>query len=242
MNKVAKSAEDKSARSTQDAAKNARKRAKVVKGMKKDLREGIKFGGASCLLEDWEDFEEEFDDEELEQFIWDFVESDCDEEDVVKFLVEQGLDLDNESCDDSTPLARAIGRSRFGAVDALLKAGASPTNDHYVFVEAACFLNGSMVRLLIKHGADVNASSERDGTALHMVATKAVALNDMTCLTLFLEAGAKERSAVGDGMELCFEEEMTPTQYIQKAHGADAAQAEALGRAVSLLASYRMME
>lgn len=244
MNKVAKAAEGESAGSTQRSADNdARKRVKVVKEMKKDFREGIQFGRASCLLGEWEDFEDvEFDGEELEQLIWDFVENDCDEDDVVKFLIEKGLDLGDVSCDDETPLVRAVGRGKFGAVEALLKAGANPTNNDHVFDNAACFANGSMVRLLIKYGADVNAGSEREGTILHMIASKAVAVNHMTCLTLVLEAGAKERLAVGDGIEDCFQEEMTPTQLIRKKHGGDAAKAEALKKAVDLLELYRVTE
>lgn len=64
----------------------------------------------------------------------------------------------------------------------------------------------------------------------------------MTCLTLFREAGAKKRSEVGDGDDLDFQEEMTPTQLIQERHSGDAAKAEALDHAVDLLALHRMME
>lgn len=38
-----------------------------------------------------------------------------------------------------------------------------------------------------------------------MIANKAVAVGDLTCLELLLEAGAKERSAVGDGGDIDFQ-------------------------------------
>ena len=63
--------------------------------------------------------------------------------------------------------------------------------------------------------------------------------DDLTCLQLLLEAGAKERLAVDDhGDEFSKNEVSTPTQYIQKKFGNDEDHADAVGRAVDLLYKY----
>lgn len=132
----------------------------------------------------------------------------------------------------------ALSDGNMVAVKALLRAGYNinnPWDDYFVF--ACCDLDGRFMKLLIEHGYDVNIDSELEGTALHGVASKAVAVNDTTCLELFMKAGAKERSVVGN--TLVSEEELTPTQYIKKDCEGDDAKAGALNRALHVLANVR---
>lgn len=182
----------------------------------------------------------EFDQEELQEFLHTvfcdgYDDSTSDETDeIIKCLVHKGLDFQKEGPHEEIPLVYAIKQGRLGVAETLLRAGATPNNvSDEVLEHAARFIDGSMVKLLIERGADVNIDSESEGTALHHIAVKAVALNDTRCLKLFMEAGAKERSATNDRYEL------TPMEYIQKEYGEDPTKARALNRAVDLLASFR---
>ena len=99
-----------------DAANNDAVK-KATKKMKKALDEAIRAHEdgdeeeTECLLKDIkEDAEFDFKNEELDQLIYTFVESDCSDSDVVKFLVKQGLEIDDLiDCDFSaTPLVMAV--------------------------------------------------------------------------------------------------------------------------------------
>lgn len=196
-----------------------KKAAKAAKKMKEELNEAIGKDDivVSELLEGMEGVE--FERGELEELIWTFVSSDCSQEEVVMFLVENGLEIHDLSCDGESALVWAVDHAKFGAVEALLKVDADQSNEwDEVFKRALCFKNGSMVSLLLKYGADVNVDSDMEGTALYYAAVKAVCLNDLTCLKLFLEAGAKERLAEVEGRTFT-SAWLTPTQYIQRDFG-----------------------
>ena len=217
------------------AAREAASKKKAdAKTMKEDLKERIQEDDVMMdLLEEMGDVE--FDEEELLQLICSVVENDCGDDEVVKFLVEKGLELDGRHCDgDESPLAWAVAYSKFNAVEALLRAGAEPYE--MVFRHALCNKPGNMVKLLIKYDADVNIDLDMDGTVLHYAAVKAVFLDDLTCLRLFLEAGAKERCVEVEGRT--FTEALTPTQYIQRDLGEDGDKVGAVERAVDLLYEY----
>lgn len=210
---------------------------KATKKEKNKLNKLFREGIAEYYLKDFE--HAQFEEGELEELLWTFIHADCGhEEEVVRFLAVKGLHIDGCRCETESPLVRAINVGKIRAVKALLKAGVEPNNPgDEVFYHAIAFKDGCMVQVLIEHGADVNVDSDLEGTALHYTAVKAVALDNLTCLKLFLEAGAKERSVQGD--TLVSNEELSPTQYIQKEFGGNAAKAGALERAVNLLASYR---
>lgn len=202
----------------------------------RELEEGLMHGHLRYdLLEEMENFK--FEGEELEGLIWTFVNSDYHDDEVVRFLVDKGLGVDQETCEDETPLARAIGHDYLRAARALLKAGATPNNSwNHVFSHALFSNNVSAVRLLIEYGADVNIGEDkyRHGTALHDAAFKAVEFDDLTCLKLFLEAGAKERAVNVE------DEVQTPTQYIQKeyTYGGKDDKVDAVKCVVDLLYEY----
>lgn len=201
-----------------------------------ELESAIEDGSVSYSIQD--DFKDvQFDDLELKDLMWTFIESDCTEQHVIKFLMGKGLDIERGLRNGSIPLVYAVGRGKFGAVEALLQTGVCTTYDD-VFLNATRILNGKMVRLLVKYGADVNTTDDVYGTALHMVATKAVISDHMSCLTLFLEAGAKEVLA-----EVQLEsgaETVTPSQYIEKKFKDDKELEVALGKALDLLSSYKV--
>ena len=232
----------KSTGGTAAAKKEATKKEvrRATEKMKKDLLEAIRTHEDGYLVRVVENFckentDFEFEEEELHELIYIFIESDCEDVMVVKFLVNEGL----ESCEFGyeTPLVSAIQAGKFGAVEALLKEITVHSHEwDNIFGEALCFKNGSMMELLIEYGADVNADSESEGTVLHRAAVKAVALDDLTCLKLFLEAGAKERMV--EGSDFVSIEALTPTQYIQKEFGEDGDKVGALERAVDLLYEY----
>lgn len=100
-----------------------------------------------------------------------------------------GLKLDGLIDAEYTPVEVANSHGCLGAAEALLKAGAKPNDS--VFRQA--LRNGRMAKVLIENGADDNVGLKMDGNALHYAAVKAVVLDNLTCLKLFLEAGAKER-------------------------------------------------
>lgn len=232
-------------KSIKAAGAAAVKKKKATKKEKKRLKQVFRAGTAWYFIKDFE--HAHFEEKELEELFWLFIHADYGhEERVVRFLTDKGLDIDGLSWDFGTPLIYAIEGGKPRVVEALLKAGVKPhIPGHDVFFAAVDCKDGCMVKVLIKHGADVNIESDTDGTALHYTAVKAVALDDLTCLKLFLEAGAKERSVQGD--TLVSEEKLTPTQYIQTCYGEDGwgeckhgvCKSDALERAVNLLASYR---
>ena len=90
--------------------------------------------------------------------------------------------------------------------------------------------SGGAAGQMIEYGADTDSDtdSESEGTALHRAAVRAVARDDLSCLKIFLKAGAREVS----------KKALTPTQYIQKQFGGDASKVDALERAVDLLYEY----
>lgn len=107
------------------AAKKATKKAKKMKKMmKEELDEAIEYHNCFDpeLLEDMKDVE--FDDNELEELLSTFVSNDCPREEVLKFLVGKGLDIDYTECfNGDSPFGWAVDCAMFEAVEALLKAG-----------------------------------------------------------------------------------------------------------------------
>ncbi|KAL2857262.1 ankyrin repeat-containing domain protein [Aspergillus pseudoustus] len=123
--------------------------------------------------------------------------------DICKLLVEAGADLTEEDGVGDTPLSNAIFAHRIDVVQFLLERGAPVKSTHYdpmLAVIAAHDLMSSgwnksvigfdatktLIRLLINHGADVNAVSDAYGTPLH----KAVRLGVLEIAKCLLDNGA----------------------------------------------------
>lgn len=90
--------------------------------------------------------------------------------DVVQLLLDHGADVNLAEEPGMTPLMHAVSRRRKAIAEALLAAGAAvnttagPTNALQI---AASGNDLAFVRLLITHGADVNAQTIDGETALH---------------------------------------------------------------------------
>lgn len=180
-----------------------------------------------------EDAEFDFEQEELEELLWAFVKNGCCDDEVVKFLLEQGLELDHRQLyDDETPLGWARINGDKDVVEAVRKAITWFINFDYAIRDNSV----SSVNRVIEKSTDVNVvGSDCFATPLHYAAFKAVALDDLTCLKLLLEAGAKERLVIDPEVS---KEALTPTQFIQKRFGGEGDKVGAVERAVDLLYEY----
>ncbi|MDP3267886.1 MAG: ankyrin repeat domain-containing protein [Legionella sp.] len=108
--------------------------------------------------------------------------------DVVDLLLKNTANINAQDCDGKSPLHQAISRNAFDVVNALLnkteiniecndKHGNTPL--HY----AVEFSTPEMIDLLLKFGADVNASNNKGQTPLH----KAASRNNASIVTRLLE-------------------------------------------------------
>lgn len=225
---------------------------KIKEALDKEIRAECNSGGEldffmhECLAKDTEfDFEQE----ELQELLWTFVKNGCCDDQVVRFLLEQGLELLDDG--DETPLGWARTHKDKDVVRAVVKAFTRYNNFDYALGDNSV----SKVNRLIENGANVNVGSDMFATALHHAAFNAVVSDDLTCLKLLLEAGAKERLAKDDhDDEYDYEFSkmltpaddklnlnevvLTPTQYIQRKFGNDEDEANAVDRAVDLLYEY----
>lgn len=160
---------------------------------------------------------------------------------MMKCLIDNGFDMNEEDYYEYTHLVRAFNRKNVVAVKALVQAGIRLNGTGESLYSYACaYKSGEVMKYLIEHGYDVNQYCGAEGTALHGVACKAVAINDTRCLELFMKAGAKERVVPWDPL-LC-EERGTPSQFLKKDVEEDIATgrppvAGALERALHVLAT-----
>ncbi|KAG9391473.1 Ankyrin repeats (3 copies) [Carpediemonas membranifera] len=109
---------------------------------------------------------------------------------IVALLIKAGATLDLVTEDERTPLHLACNHGRIDSVMILLAAGASTykSSKCVTCLGAAAFEgHDAIVHALLQHGADVNATSAEEWTALHWAAKA----NRVTCVHLLLQAGCE---------------------------------------------------
>lgn len=86
--------------------------------------------------------------------------------DAIKFLIENGADVNVVSKYDGTTVLRlAVECNNIGMVKYLIEHGADPRLDKELLLNADIH-NFEMINYLVEHGADVNAKNESDDTLL----------------------------------------------------------------------------
>ena len=119
------------------------------------------------------------------------VAAEGDNVDIARLLLCEGAYVDAEDGMNTTPLIRAMHKGHLATAEVLLTIGADLTYrvlefDMSPLDVAATVDHDNFVRLLIKHGADVNASSSNGCTALHFAAEK----NNVAAIHVLVGAGA----------------------------------------------------
>lgn len=160
----------------------------------------------------------------------------------MRAFLRNGVDLKERDVNGQTPLVFAINMEEgaYTSVATILEEGGSPafSGDEF-FVHALSKGDMDILKLLIRHKADVNMDSAVEGTVIHAAASKAVETGDMAYLKIF-QAKGRERRARGGVWTLEGPiEDLTPTEYIQKKYGGDVTRTEALGSAIQLLRKFR---
>ncbi|MEN9359971.1 MAG: hypothetical protein RL095_1506 [Verrucomicrobiota bacterium] len=122
--------------------------------------------------------------------------------DLMKLLLEHGLDVNLRALDGETPLHVAARRGRVASVDALLAAKADPRyadNDGFTPVFWSLSLEeeaSAIIKSLAAAGAPVNAVSKAGDTALHAAARKGL----VDCCRALLAAGADPKARDASGL------------------------------------------
>jgi len=99
--------------------------------------------------------------------------------DVMKELIQHGANCNHLTSSWKSALDLACDADHEAAVELLLKNGAEPDNNCDVNVPVLCrvaaYARGeTMVKMLLDHGADVNATDMKSNTALHLATSSAV--------------------------------------------------------------------
>ncbi len=134
---------------------------------------------------------------------------------VTAFCLDQGADIDNTLSNGYTPLMEASAEympedEKEGIVQLLLSRGASPnaasSSDHetvlYHAIQGSAKI--SLIKMLLRHGADPNIQNRRGFSALHL----AVSLRNKKLVELLLDSGANPLLADKSGQ--------TPYQMAKK--------------------------
>ena len=187
--------------------------------------------------------------------------ADDEKSSIIKCLVDQGLDINDES--DSygrgTPLIFAIEHGGKGGLKAVLRAGAivdDPNHDTLIAAigagDDACYILSYLFNHIEKHNKhsetkiDINVGSDDWGTTLHYAAQRGVENGETWALHTIMTHGGKERPARGyllcgeDGEELT--EELTPTEFIKKRFEGDDAMAGKLRHVLDVIEEYRVVQ
>lgn len=114
--------------------------------------------------------------------------------DLMKDLINHGADCNQLTASGKSALDLACEKGHEAAVEILLQNGAKPDVKTPVLCTAVKSGSEMMVKMLLKHGANVNAHGEKGNTALHL------ATSNTTVLETLLNAGA-DVSATNDNGE-----------------------------------------
>lgn len=122
--------------------------------------------------------------------------------DVVKVLLNNGVDINSKSNDGETPLRAAIGNGRIAMVTELLARGANvnaSSREGETALMAASSIRGysEVVRQLLDKGADVNAKNNNGWTALELA--KKAWSKDVRVISLLEEAVARRSGCYATG-------------------------------------------
>jgi ankyrin repeat protein len=122
---------------------------------------------------------------------------------LVRLFVENGADVEAQDNDRTTPLYLAIGRKSCEAVQILLEHGVKPdvtkkyddqTSLHQLLYHSSFSQDLDLARLLLEHGAIVNAHDRSHETPLHLAVSRAYEIAE-----LLLEHDADPNARDGDG-------------------------------------------
>lgn len=118
---------------------------------------------------------------------------------IVKLLLENGADIEQEGIDGITPLLDSIGRGDIETVQLLLKHGADlehvDEDGYSPLVQAIAFCsNNDILALLLEHGADVNGMAAGKPTLVYAVYDKR-----LDTVELLVEKGADVNARGSDG-------------------------------------------
>ncbi|CAM9734161.1 unnamed protein product, partial [Laminaria digitata] len=122
---------------------------------------------------------------------------------VFSALLSRGVDVN--ACDSRgyTAMHRAAMHGPQGSIDALIGVGADPglksaANGWSPLHRAALHGNCSALLSLLRHGANVNATDDRGGTALHTACRRGIRPFEANAAGLLLRWGADETMADND--------------------------------------------
>lgn len=119
------------------------------------------------------------------------VAAEDDRREIAALLLGKGADVDAEDGNHTTPLTRAMEKGHYAMVEILINSGVDLAHRVSEFELSALDLaayqdRDDFVRLIIEHGADVNAAASNGCTALH----RAAEANRVGVIHLLAEAGA----------------------------------------------------
>ena len=119
--------------------------------------------------------------------------------DVVRSLLEQGIEINGRNASNQTPLDRAASKGNLDVVRFLVKRGAEVDScDKKGWTplhQAARFGHLEVSRLLVDHGANVNARMQIHWTPIHLSSSN----GHFEVVKLLLEHGADVHALNGDG-------------------------------------------